>query len=180
MVLTKKLGVGIITTALKGDVAAPAHVRAAVESMSALNRVAAQVIRQAGIHACTDVTGFGLLGHSYEMAEKSSATHSQPVRIRYRVSQLPFHDGALGYADDWLFPAGACTNETFYRPHVQFHDIDEAIEMLLFTPETSGGLLIAVPAAQLDDLLGRFAAVGQDAWVIGEVIEGEPGVDVVG
>jgi len=168
LVLTKPLGVGIITTALKGEVADPAHVAAAVESMKVLNRRAARLIQQVGVHACTDVTGFGLLGHGYEMAEKSG------VRICLEVGRGPFLDGAMGYAEDWLFPGGACRNEDFYRPHVDFGpDISEERQMLLFSPETSGGLLVSVAPGKLDMLMARFAGEGQPGWLIGEVLEGE-------
>ena len=173
LLITKRLGVGIITTALKGGVADPAHVANAVASMKALNRRAARLAREAGVRAITDITGFGLLGHGHEMAEKSG------VRLRLRASQLPFHQGAMGYAQDWLFPAGACRNETAYKPHVAFGpDVPEEVQMLLFTPETSGGLLMAVPPDRADALLANCAAQGQPAWAIGEVLEGQ-GVEVV-
>jgi selenide,water dikinase len=174
LLLTKKLGVGIITTALKGGVAEPAHVSQAVASMKALNREAAAIIRQVGVRACTDITGFGLLGHGYEMAVKSG------VRLRFRVDALPFHEGAVGYAADWLFPAGACRNEDCYRPHVKFGPgVLEEIEMLLFTPETSGGLLIAVAPGRVSAVREAFAAVDHPVWQVGEAVDGPPGIDVV-
>jgi len=173
LVLTKPLGVGIITTALKGGVADPAHVAAAVESMKKLNRKAAQVVQRVGVDACTDVTGFALLGHSQEMAALSG------VGIRFHLEKLPFLDGAEGYAEDWLFPAGACRNQKHYSPWVHFAPgISEEMQMLLFTPETSGGLLIALSAEKLERLTAFFEAEGQEYWVIGEVVEGE-GVEVV-
>ena len=168
LVLTKPLGVGIITTALKGEVADPTHVAAAVESMKKLNRDAARLIQQAGVHACTDITGFALLGHGREMAEKSGA------RLRFYVDKLPFLEGARQYAEDWLFPAGACRNRDCYERWVDFApSVSEEMQMLLFTPETSGGLLVAVPPERLETLIGFFADEGQPIWVVGEVVEGE-------
>jgi selenide,water dikinase len=105
LVLTKPLGVGIVTTALKGGVADPAHVAEAVESMQKLNRDAARLIGQVGANACTDITGFALLGHACEMAQKGS------VRLRFFLDSLPFVTGAVEYADQWLFPGGTCNNE---------------------------------------------------------------------
>ncbi len=168
LVLTKPLGVGIITTALKREVADPAHVAAAVESMKRLNRGAARLIQRIGVHGCTDITGFALLGHGYEMAEKSG------VRLRFYVERLPFLEGALQYAEDWLFPGGTCNNQRAYEHAVRFAPgISEEMQQLLYTPETSGGLLVAVPPEMLEALTGLFADEGQPCWVVGEVEEGE-------
>jgi len=173
LVLTKPLGVGIITTALKGRVADPDHVAAAVETMKKLNRDAARLIQQVGVHACTDITGFALLGHGYEMAEKSS------VRLRFHMDRLPFLEGALQYAEDWLFPGGTCRNKDCYERWVDFApSVSEEMQMLLFTPETSGGLLIAVPSKKLEELITLLNAEGQEHWTIGEVVEGE-GIEVM-
>jgi selenide,water dikinase len=172
LILTKPLGVGIITTALKRQVADPNHTAAAVESMKKLNRRAARLSQQVGVHACTDVTGFALLGHAQEMAEKSGAG------IRFYLEKLPFLEGARGYAEDGLFPGGTCRNQEHYAPQVRFApDIPEEMQMLLFTPETSGGLLIAVPSEKLEELTTLFGVEGQEHWVIGEVVEGE-GIEV--
>jgi len=173
LVLTKPLGVGIITTAFKGDVADPAHIAVAVESMKQLNRTASRLIQQAGVRGCTDITGFALLGHSYEMAEKSG------VRLRFHVGDLPFLDGAVEYADQWLFPAGTCNNERGYEHAVQFTpEVSEEMQQLLYTPETSGGLLVAVPPTKLEVLLALFADEGHPCWVVGEAVEGQ-GIEVV-
>jgi len=173
LVLTKPLGVGIITTVLKAEMAAPAHVAAAVESMKTLNRQAARLLLQVGVHAVTDVTGFALLGHGYEMAEKSG------VRLRLRLGQIPFLEGAREYADMWLFPGGTCDNERAYEHAVTFAPgIEEEMQQLLYTPETSGGLLAAVPPEKLSELIALFAAAHHPYWVIGEVVEGE-GIQVV-
>ncbi len=167
LVLTKPLGVGVITTALKGDAAAPEHVAAAVESMLRLNRNAARAAQAVGVQGGTDITGFALLGHGLEMAEKSG------VRLRIHLGQLPFLPGAQEYAEAWLFPGGACRNEDAYTPQVEFAPtIPDEIRRLLFSPETSGGLLIAVPPGRLEDLLTYLEESGERGWVIGEVVAG--------
>jgi len=168
LVLTKPLGVGIITTALKSEAADPAHVAPAVESMKVLNRRAAQLIQRVGVHACTDVTGFALLGHGQEMAEKSG------VQLRFDLAELPFLDGAVGYAERRFFPGGACRNQEHYQHWVEFAPgTPEEMQMLLFTPETSGGLLVAVPASRMQALSALFAKEGAPFWVVGEVVDGE-------
>jgi len=173
LVLTKPLGVGIITTALKGEVADPSHVKAAVENMKKLNRDAARLVRRVAVHACTDVTGFALLGHAHEMAERGR------VRFRFHVEKLPFIDGAMRYAEDGLFPGGTCNNERAYEHAVHFDSgISEEMRQLLYTPETSGGLLVAIPADALETLTGLFATQHQPCWVVGEAMEGE-GIEVV-
>lgn len=173
LILTKPLGVGIITTALKGQVADPSHVEAAVESMKKLNREAARLMQRVGVNACTDITGFALLGHAQEMAEKSE------VGIRFYLEKLPFLEGARGYAEDWLFPGGTCRNQEHYAAQVRFApSIPEEMQMLLYTPETSGGLLISVSSGKLEELTTLFNSEGQEHWVIGKVVEGE-GIEVV-
>lgn len=168
LVLTKPLGVGLITTALKGDVADPAHVAAAVASMKQLNRQATRLLQETEVHACTDVTGFSLLGHAWEMAERSQA------RLRFTFERLPLLPGAREYAERNLFPGGSCRNRDAYARHIDFAPaLSEEMQMLLFTPETSGGLLAALPPDRVETLLTRFAAEGAPCWVVGEVTEGE-------
>jgi selenide,water dikinase len=173
LVLTKPLGVGIITTALKGGVAEAAHVAKAVESAKVLNRQAARLIQEIGVHACTDVTGFSLLGHGYEMADKSG------VKLRFHVHKLPFLAGAQRYADEWLFPAGTCRNEQRYERWESFAPgVPEEMQQLLYTPETSGGLLVSVPRDRVGALLTLFERAGAPCWEVGEVAEGE-GIQVL-
>jgi selenide,water dikinase len=173
LVLTKPLGVGIITTAFKGDVADLGHLTAAADSMKQLNRTASRLAQKVDVRGCTDITGFALLGHSFEMADKSG------VRLRFFVDHLSFLDGAVEYADQWLFPAGTCNNERGYEHGVHFAaGVSEEMRQLLYTPETSGGLLVAVPSERLETLLAFFAEDGHPCWVVGEVIEGQ-GIEVV-
>jgi selenide,water dikinase len=174
LVLTKPLGVGIITTAAKGDAADLAHVAAAADNMARLNRGAARLFQQIGVNACTDITGFALLGHGLEVAEQSG------VRLLLRLDELPFLPGAHEYAGQWLFPGGACRNEDAYKERVDFTpETPDETRRLLFTPETSGGLLGAVRAQRLPELLARFQQAGEPCWVVGEVTTGT-GIEVLG
>ncbi len=172
LILTKPLGGGIIASALKRETAKADHVRAAVEVMKALNRKAARLMQQVGIDAVTDITGFALLGHAQEMAEKSG------VGICLTLKSLPFLEGAKEYAQEQVFPAGARRNQKCYDPRVRFApSISEWMQMLLYTPETSGGLFIAVPERKLGELTALFDREGQSYWVIGRVVEGK-GIEV--
>ncbi len=167
LVLTKPLGVGVVTTAIKRDLADAADADAAIASMLRLNRNAARVARTFGARGGTDITGFGLLGHAMEMANGAG------VCFHFAWHALPFLPGALKHGQDWVFPGGAATNEATYRHQVRF---DPALEpwqrMMIFDPETSGGLLIAIAAHKADALVGALRAGGDGAFVIGEVVEG--------
>jgi selenide, water dikinase len=168
LALTKPLGVGIITTAAKGDEASPSDIAAATDCMKKLNRQAAQLIQKTGIRACTDITGFALLGHACEMAEKSS------VHLNFHLDRIPFLPGAKTYADDGLFPGGSNRNRQFYAPHVEFAaGISEEMQLLLFTPETSGGLLIAIPPDKVDVAKSLFEEAKHPFWVVGEASAGK-------
>ncbi len=172
LLLTKPLGVGMITTAAKGDAADPAHLEAAIQSMMQLNRRAAQLAEQVTVHAMTDVTGYALLGHGCEMAGLSG------VRLRFYFDRLPFLPGAKEYADLSLFPGGSCRNQQTYAPHVSFGRLEEEMQLLLFTPETSGGLLIALPPGDAGRLEALCRGAGQPVWRVGEAFEGE-GIEVL-
>ena len=168
--LTKPLGAGVITTALKREQAQEAHVQAATESMLQLNRTASRAALAAGVRAATDVTGFGLIGHALEMAEQAN------VCFQIRFADLPFLPGAHAYADAWIFPGGAESNEKFYRPRTRFTvELTLAQQWLLFDPETSGGLLVPVPP---DGVQTFTELMGQGAKRIGQVIQGS-GIEVV-
>jgi selenide,water dikinase len=172
--LTKRLGVGIITTAAKGGVAEEAHLRGAVKEMLSLSRQASRLLKQVEVHAVTDITGFALIGHSYEMAELSQVT------LRFFLERLPFLSGARRYAEEWLFPGGASCNRDAYLDKVSFpQGIPDEIQMLLFTPETSGGLLIAVAPDDAQRLADLFSEEGQQHWIVGEAVEGPGGIQIV-
>lgn len=167
LALTKPLGTGIITTAAKADQADSGHLAMAVDWMKRLNRTGAEIAVQLGCKAGTDITGFGLLGHACEMIEGAR------VGFRFFADQVPFMDGVRSYAEQWLFPAGAAGNLEAFQSHVQFDDdVSEDERMLLFDPQTSGGLLLAVPAAQRQEFCKRMAAAGESFWLVGEVMEG--------
>jgi selenide,water dikinase len=166
LLLTKPLGSGLITTAAKGDAADPADLQAAIESMLRLNRRAAELAQQVDLHAMTDVTGFSLLGHGCEMAEQSQAS------LHFRVDSLPFLPGVSRYAGEWLFPGGTFNNQRAYGAQVVLHGPGDEMKALLFTPETSGGLLMALPPAEAEQLEGLLRAAGEPVWRVGDVVEG--------
>jgi selenide,water dikinase len=172
--LTKPLGVGIITTAAKGGIAQEVHVRGAVEQMLTLNRKPARLMKQVDVHAVTDITGFALLGHAYDVAELSEVT------LQFFIDRLPFLEGAKQYANDWLFPGGASCNRNAYENHVRFGPgVGDEMQMLLYTPETSGGLLICVAPNDAERLADLFAKDGQQYWIVGEAREGPGVIEVV-
>ena len=169
LVLTKPLGVGIITTALKRGIASDTDVAGAVSSMKRLNRSAADAAQLSQAHAMTDITGFGLLGHSYEMAKAGE------IRFRFRLDQLPFHSGTQTYAEKGTIPGGTMRNQEFFNRHVTFGpNVSPLMQEVLWTPETSGGLLVAIAPEQLD----TFTTACPEAVVVGEVVAGEPGIEV--
>ncbi len=163
LVLTKPLGVGVITTALKREQATADHVASAVRSMKQLNRAAARAASAAPAHAMTDITGFGLLGHAHEMAQQSG------VDFRLRLSALPWLPGAPDYGAAGAFPGGMGNNAVHFGPHVRFAEgISLLFQDLLFTPETSGGLLVALdPGA-----VAAYVAQVPGAVEIGRVTAG--------
>jgi selenide,water dikinase len=174
LVLTKPLGTGTISTALKRDQAAPDHVEAMVTSMTRLNRAAAQAAQAAGgIKAATDITGFGLLGHAMEMAKASGH------KFIFEMNQIPLLPGVTGYAADFIFPGGAANNKLFYEKEVSLAaSLSEAQQMILWDPQTSGGLLLALPAERLADFQTACQERHQPAWIIGQVAPGQ-GIEVL-
>ena len=173
LALTKPLGFGVTTTALKRQQAEAVDVAEVVDWMKRLNRRAAQLAAEAGVRGGTDVTGYSLLGHGLEMAQASG------VKLRLFLDQIPLVSGARRYAQRGTFPGGAADNCLFFGPRVQFEEgIQESDEMLLFDPQTSGGLLLSVPPERLSDFEARARALEQPAWVIGEVTTGS-GIEVM-
>ncbi len=173
LVLSKPLGFGTVTTALKRGQVDPADLAEAVDWMKRLNKTAAELAVEFGLCGGTDVTGFSLLGHACEIADASG------VRLRFFFDQIPFIRGARGYAEQWIFPGGSVDNRLYYGSQVDFApQISEACQMLLFDAQTSGGLLLCVPAEKLSDLFQRAAQVGQTLWEVGEVIDGQ-GIEVL-
>lgn len=167
LVLSKPLGFGTTTTALKQGVADPGDVSEVVGWMKRLNNLASQLALEFGLRGGTDITGFGFLGHAWEMAVASG------VGFRFNHAKVPFTRGAHRYAQEFIFPGGSSDNRMYFGKHVQFSaEIDEATQMLLFDAQTSGGLLLAVPAEKLEALFERAAEVGLVLWEVGEVVDG--------
>ncbi|VAW41331.1 Selenide,water dikinase @ selenocysteine-containing [hydrothermal vent metagenome] len=170
LILTKPLGTGIICTAIKGGMAGPEVTDKVIRAMATLNRDAALVMRDYPVHACTDITGFGFLGHLAEMVVDSG----QGVRIR--ATDVPLYPEALEWAAMGLVPAGAYNNRNFRGGFVDFsRSVPQNLQDLLFDPQTSGGLLIAVDSGAASSLLNALAARGvAGAAIVGEVVA-EPG-----
>lgn len=167
LILTKPLGTGVITTALKNQQANAAHVQAAVDSMKRLNRDACRLAQQFGVHAMTDITGYGLLGHGHEM------THLGEVDFVIWFSALRWLPGADEYAQQDMFPGGMSRNRQYFSQWVEFDgQLDDLRRDLLYDPQTSGGLLIAVASDQANDLLSAIQGTGDVAALIGEVRQG--------
>ena len=168
LVLTKPLGSGLITTAGKNGVASDAHLQNAMAWMSRLNRGAAQAMQEIGVRCATDITGYGLLGHAYEIAEASK------VALRFRADALPILDGALEYAHQKQIPGGAGRNKLYLEDKVEFtRALDDDLCEIFYDPQTSGGLLISVAEAKLDTLTRALKSRGVEHWIIGAVIAGK-------
>jgi selenide,water dikinase len=170
LVLTKPLGTGILATALKGEVLVEADIRAAIIGMETLNRAACEAMLEVGVHACTDITGFSLMGHALELAEASN------VLLEIDAAALPVYPRAREMAAMGLVPVGSYNNRDYYLSRVlDGESLPAAVLDILADPQTSGGLLIAVGAEELDALLAALAARGANGWVIGQVYDAPAG-----
>ena len=168
LVLTKPLGFGVTTTALKREIAEPADLAEVVAWMKRLNRDAGRLGVQFGARGGTDITGYSLLGHGLEMATASQ------VSLHLDYERIPFVNGASKYAEAWAFPGGAFDNRELYQPSVSFaENLSEVQRMLLFDPQTSGGLLLAIPPEAMPDLLVEAERLQQPVWEIGEAHPGQ-------
>jgi selenide,water dikinase len=163
--LTKPIGTGILATAAKRDLAAPAHVAAGIETMRRLNHAAAEALRGTdGVHACTDVTGFGLLGHLHELAVASG------VDVALEVDRVPVLDGVRDLAAADVAPGGSLDNLAHVSPHVEWCEGQGRVDkIILADAQTSGGLLVAVAAENAEALAVRFAEGGVTGVRIGAV-----------
>ncbi len=170
LVLTKPLGSGIATTAVKRELATPALVERAVEVMAALNRAAGEVLAASGaVHALTDVTGFGLLGHGWEMAEGSG------VALGIRAASVPVLDGVHELAAKDVVPGGSKANLKWVTPILRLDPaLPATTAIVLADAQTNGGLLAAVDAARAEAVLASLREAGVAAAVIGEVLAGGP------
>lgn len=170
LVLTKPLGVGVITTALKQGKAPREVVEAAVRCMLELNKAAAAAARAAGgVRACTDVSGFGLLGHLHEMAAQSG------VAARLAPARVPVLEGARELAAAGAIAGGTRRNLAYVSPYVAWGRVDEVDRLVLADATTSGGLLLAVAPERALALTAALGERGCGASVIGRLVEGEPG-----
>jgi selenide,water dikinase len=168
LVITKPLGFGLTSTALKRDAAQAADVEEAVNWMSQLNRTASQLALEFGLTAGTDVTGFGLLGHALEM------TRASRVGLEIDFGALPFLKGAREYAAKAMFSDGLLANRSYFAPAIEFAPaIDEASQMILFDPQTSGGLLLGIPHDQFEPFSKRARELHQEIWTIGRTRAGQ-------
>ena len=172
LILTKPLGTGIISTAIKVDEASSELVTKAISCMTQLNKKASELIIAAGnIHACTDITGFGFLGHACEMIESSN------VGLRINSAAVPVFEGVRQLAETGFVPGGLYRNKSF-----RIHQIEKAdtcpdwIFDVLFDPQTAGGLFFSLPGKQAHNLVKKMHAAGiTDATVVGEVVTDHPG-----
>jgi selenide,water dikinase len=173
LVLTKPLGTGVLTTAVKRGKLDATDLRQAIDSMTTLNAAACEAMLSVGVHAATDVTGFGLLGHMGNLLRASSEASGRPLGAMLHLANVPWLDRAMDLAAEGICPGGSRRNLAFAAPHTRFStDIPEHVQLLLADAQTSGGLLMAVPPTRLDALL--VALSRHDVHVravIGEVME---------
>jgi selenide, water dikinase len=166
LLLSKPLGTGVISTALKLDKADPDHVIGAVKWMKTLNSLACDAALEMKAHSATDITGFGLIGHAWEMAQASG------VGMRILYKDIPFLEGAAYYAEKGLFPGGADDNLQYYQKYVEASTIlSEWEKLLLYDPQTSGGLLLAVDKRNFQNF-SSLQNTNQLFWTIGEITKG--------
>lgn len=199
LVLTKRLGIGVLASALKKGLIAETDMMGAIREAAALNDVAARAMLETGVHACTDVSGFGLLGHLIEMLQASSAAGGDKdasggprgawsegagsgsgargpradaagaVGARLSLSSLPLQDLVLRFIEEGVYAGGLRTNRDYFGKRLVGGAADDPRVLSLFDPQTSGGLLIAVPAERHEALLAAFRGRGAAAWTIGEI-----------
>lgn len=165
LLLTKPLGTGIATTAAKADLLSEEQLRLAVETMAALNKYGRDALAGLEVHACTDVTGFGLLGHAFEMAEGSGVT------VELNAKALPVLPGIADLATMGIIPQGAYQNREYLKEKVLLSDtVPEYLRDIFYDPQTSGGLLAAIPERQSQEALHRLEHTGIKGVVVGAVM----------
>lgn len=177
LVLTKPIGLGIVTTAAKQDKDSRGAIAEAIALMTTLNRAAADAMLEVGVHAATDVTGFGLLGHLRNLIAASGCAAS------VRAGAVPVIEAARAYAGEGIAPGGTLANQRFLGDFVRFDPrVDRAMQLLLCDAQTSGGLLIAVAPEKADALIAALRARGTPAAAaIGALVRGAAGtIDVAG
>jgi selenide,water dikinase len=161
LVLTKRIGTGVLTTAVKRGHLTSEQLEPAIDSMTQLNRAAAEAMVEIGVHAATDVTGFGLLGHLGNLLRASGQRLDRPLGAHIDIERVPFFEGVLGLAAEDVCPGGSKRNLAFAAPNARFDArIAPHVQLLLADAQTSGGLLLAVAPERLDALLGSLAGRG--------------------
>lgn len=172
VILTKPIGTGIINTALKGKVVSPDIVDRVIQSMVTLNRIPSGIMQEIGVNACTDVTGFGLLGHACEMI-----VEEERVGMVFYVDKIPLFPETESLAKMGIVPAGAYRNKMFRAGFIEKRrETPDWMMDILFDPQTSGGLLICVPSKKVDEMLSKLRKSGiEDASIIGEIVKNPKG-----
>lgn len=167
IIITKQIGSGLINTAIKAEMANKSQIDEVVTVMTSLNKKAKEVIENYNISACTDVTGFGLVGHAMEMASSSNVT------FEIDVEKVPYIDGAIEFAKMGLVPAGTYNNKDYVLKDVNSENIEESFLDVLYDPQTSGGLLITLPESEVENIMKDFEDKNMDTKVaiIGRVVE---------
>ncbi|ARE87361.1 Selenide, water dikinase [Clostridium formicaceticum] len=165
LILTKPLGTGILNTAIKADLCTPSQYEAAVKTMRTLNKYALEALENLRLSACTDITGFGFLGHAYEMAKGSD------VSLEIFSERIPLVEGALEYAEMGILPAGMYANKRHIEKEVQVAiSVKEAVQDILYDPQTSGGLLFSLHEEDVEKALENLKAINKnDFAVVGRV-----------
>lgn len=166
LILTKPLGTGIISTALKAGVVGKETIAKITRYMATLNKKASELMQEVGVHACTDITGFGLLGHAVQVAENSQ------VGIELHTASVPYFPEVTEFWQQGLCPGGLYRNKDYYASKVKFVDeIPEYMQAILFDAQTSGGLLICLSPKKAESLLNKLRRGGvADAVIVGEVV----------
>ena len=167
IILTKQIGSGLINTAIKAEMAEKSQIDEVVTVMTSLNKKAKEVIENYNISACTDITGFGLVGHAMEMASSSDVTFELDVK------NIPYIEGALDMAKMGLVPAGTYNNKNYISEDVLSENVEEYYLDALYDPQTSGGLMITLPQCEVENIMKDFKEKNMDTKVavIGRVIE---------
>lgn len=167
LILTKQIGNGIVNTAIKAEMASERAIKEVTVAMASLNKKAKEVVENHQVNACTDITGFGLLGHCVEMAVASDVT------FELHVKDIAYFEDAISYAKMGLVPAGAYKNRGYSGHQVDMTQVEEHYIDLLYDPQTSGGLLISVAPEEVDDIMREFEEKNMDTKVsiIGKVVE---------
>jgi selenide,water dikinase len=166
LVLTKPLGTGVMSTALKNRLISEKEIKEALKSMTSLNKTAAELMIEMGAHACTDITGFGLIGHASHLIQEGE------TGIEFDFNAIPFFAGVMELSQKKVYPGGLGRNRDFYAPNVEFKGwITQYKRNLLFDPQTSGGLLIALPPQKAEIIVKKLRKSKINAAIIGKVVK---------